>query len=233
MLNRSLIDSLGSHYEDRVIAYFDILGWKEIIVESIQDPRKLVMIEKALARGERLRRAFDGERYFEISQFSDHIVISAPADTDYAHSISRLVSHVCLDLLKNDFLIRGAIACGKLVHIKEKIYGPALAEAYWLESTVAVYPRILVASSASDLFQAAEEWETLTRVDFDGLQILDIIRSHPSPKDARSICNTFLNRYGPFASKRKKMKHAPLNIRAKYEWTISYLRSCLNERHTT
>lgn len=42
------------------------------------------------------------------------------------------------------FLIRGGISVGKIIHTRNAVFGPALNRAYEIESTMAIFPRIVI-----------------------------------------------------------------------------------------
>ena len=44
----------------------------------------------------------------------------------------------------NGFLFRGGVTVGDLVHEDEAVFGPGLNRAYYLESKIAMYPRIVL-----------------------------------------------------------------------------------------
>jgi len=47
-------------------------------------------------------------------------------------------------LIDYGFIIRGAITIGDLYHDERIVFGPALNQAYEIESTIANYPRVIV-----------------------------------------------------------------------------------------
>lgn len=61
---------------------------------------------------------------------------------DYFFLLLDLV-HVQLELASCDVLLRGGITIGDLYHDGNIVYGPAMNEAYLLESQKAVYPRVI------------------------------------------------------------------------------------------
>jgi len=59
-------------------------------------------------------------------------------------SVLGVTCALCLDLLRQGVLTRGGITKGLLYHSSNIAFGPALIEAYRLESEVAVYPRVVL-----------------------------------------------------------------------------------------
>jgi hypothetical protein len=135
-------------YERRVLVYFDILGWTELVSASAIDPRKLRNVEKALDIMERLAEFSQPGGSFQTGQFSDHVVMSAPATMNSIAILAQAVSGAVAHLLLEGQYARGAIVVGNLVHQANRIYGPALNEAHAIESRVAKYPRIVFSPEA-------------------------------------------------------------------------------------
>ena len=52
--------------------------------------------------------------------------------------------HICNDLLGIGIPVRGGITVGKLIHDELKCFGPAMVEAYKIESEIAVFPRVII-----------------------------------------------------------------------------------------
>ncbi|MGJ1501389.1 hypothetical protein [Sphingobacterium multivorum] len=158
-------------YSRKIVAFIDILGFKQIVEQSESDRSKLELIYNAL---EFLKgREQNGEwnsRYivieedaqkkdltaFEIAEkthctcFSDSIVISVDCEDDSKlnESLSTMIANIATigaRFITEGILLRGAISIGNLIHSSNGlIVGPALVDAYQLESTVAKTPRIIL-----------------------------------------------------------------------------------------
>ncbi len=145
-------------YEKRIVAFIDILGFKDLIegtinsddsinnakVKDLQDAFELVYstIKKHLPE------TIDN---IKISTFSDCIVISFPVnqeDSLFYLMLPFLWIHV--DLLQYNILLRGAITRGLILHTDKMVFGPAMVRAYELESRNAIAPRIIVDSIVLD-----------------------------------------------------------------------------------
>jgi hypothetical protein len=116
-------------YERRIVAFYDILGWKNKIEWAGQDAQRLKLL-----RGTVLSFA----SYSEIQQgsdirmttFSDNVVVSGPVE-------ERLVPGFLLRLCYMQFaaalygmFVRGGITIGDIVHDDTVVFGPALNRAY-------------------------------------------------------------------------------------------------------
>jgi hypothetical protein len=138
----------NAKYEERIVLFVDFLGFKSLVAETIQAPCKLQKILNAL---ERLSKIKDDDGLLKsqgFSQFSDCVVLSYRVDDRSA--IFWLLSEIelaLIDIAEAGYLLRGAVTIGELYHSNNLVVGPALVEAYKLESTVAKYPRILIDSA--------------------------------------------------------------------------------------
>lgn len=136
------------YYENRFVAFLDILGFKNMVYDSISDPYKLQKIDMALnyIRNIQLENyKFDNtDMGKQVSVFSDSIVISYKVEPGAGFFVLLDLVHICIDLLSSGILVRGGVTVGGLVHEINKCYGPAMIEAYKLESQMACYPRIII-----------------------------------------------------------------------------------------
>ena len=101
-------------------------------------------------------KAAAGPKRIRITTFSDSIVFSCSADseglTDFRYFLTKLLVYTS----PFKVLIRGGITCGSLVHSDQLIFGPAMNNAYHLESKVANYPRIVVGERFEEFVEELE-----------------------------------------------------------------------------
>lgn len=127
----------------------------------------------------------------DITQFSDSYVLSCPLEN--MGSCSFLLKCVYLIHLmyfyRLGMMMRGGIAIGKVVHEENgALFGPAMNEAYALESKSAIYPRIIISSDAYNYINDNIKNNPATLPifkSFDGHQVIDLISifSWPEQKD--------------------------------------------------
>ncbi len=166
-----ILEKEKPQYENRLIAYIDILGFKEIIKQSETDNSKLKLIHESLnfLKGFEKPEEWDlslieleesaqmkGINKFDISSkvactcFSDLIVVSVKVNNDFNKILSTLVtnlSYIGAKLMTDKILIRGAITYGKLIHSNDGIImGQGLIDAYNLEVVVSKFPRIILSN---------------------------------------------------------------------------------------
>jgi hypothetical protein len=167
-------------YEQRLVAFVDILGWQETTKRSANDLQLLAIMEsivvsvKTSARIEELM-ATD----VQIAHFSDSLVISSRSDEQGQRNLISCLFGLSNGLLlkgyfmrQEAFLIRGGVVRGPMYHDGPVVFGPALVSAYDLQK-FAVYPRVILQS------ELAQEWgrgignAKTWRKDADGFSFFD------------------------------------------------------------
>lgn len=156
-------------YENRIVAFIAILGFKEIVKNSTNNPKKIEALyyilnylkewEKSESWGLKLIEIEEdaqkkGIENFDIigkinsTSFSDSIVVSVRVDNNVNEMLSTLIvnlAYIGSNLLENGILFRGGITIGDLVHNESgTVFGQGLIDAYLLESNSAIYPRIIL-----------------------------------------------------------------------------------------
>ncbi len=137
-------------YKNRVVCFLDILGFKNIIEESEKDNLILQNTLEVL----KILNAYkaDSEQNYgathesvQVTQFSDSIVISfLIEERDQLILALFNLQEMIVELINYGFLLRGGISNGNLIHTSDILIGTALYEAYALESSIAIYPRIII-----------------------------------------------------------------------------------------
>lgn len=191
------VPSGGEVYDERYVAFIDILGFKEIIRKSrdvsAQGHWSISSIYSAL------NLSFDGfekdyitkfqksDSDLKVTTFSDFVVISTQTSEAGLDLLIFVVWCVIRDWLSKGYLSRGGITRGNVIHHSSLgtkpglIFGPAFIEAYVLEQEVADYPRVVFSKDVrSDLntYQKDEQRtisaiKTLVHRCSDGPQCID------------------------------------------------------------
>lgn len=160
------------NYENRIVAFIDILGFKELIRKSESDLKIIETLNTTLQYLKTWERPnqwnlnyveieestqrkgiekFDLKNRTNVTTFSDSIVVSVKIEenniNEMLSSMIANLSYMGAELMKNGILIRGAITIGKLIHNDNgTVFGTALIEAYELESKCSKYPRIIISN---------------------------------------------------------------------------------------
>jgi hypothetical protein len=158
-------------YENRLIAFIDILGFKEIVRSSEKDSSKIEFLysvldylksweipenwnlqlveieEDAQKRGV---ENFDIRGKTNTTAFSDSIVVSVKVENNVNEMASTLIANLAYIgaiLFEKGILFRGGITIGNLIHNeKGTVFGQGLIEAYQLETNSAKFPRIILSN---------------------------------------------------------------------------------------
>lgn len=133
------------NYERRIVAYFDVLGWRSEIEQAADDARKIARIAKVpkiFSQGvSQIAAQASGAH---LTSFSDNVIVSAPYEANRLQSFLEGLATIQLGAAFAGFWLRGGITIGRLVHNESFVFGPALNRAHELESKLARYPRILI-----------------------------------------------------------------------------------------
>jgi hypothetical protein len=229
------------YYEERVLAYFDILGFSEEIINTINKDTE----EEIELKTEKINNLFENVLELKnkklklndnkisskiVSHFSDSVAISYVLEEEAGifHILSDIL-FFCLSILQNGYLIRGAITSGKLHHTKNKLYGPAMLTAYDMEQKLALYPRVVFEKKIITIADKyPDEWlnkslqakalKKLFQKDFDGLYYLnyfDAIDYIFGATEGLLIClKSFRNKIIELQEKIDKN----ISIKSKYLW---------------
>lgn len=184
-------------YVPTLTTFVDILGYRELIRQK--DPAcihgLLHKFRKHYTPNEKSKAMFE----VDAIAFSDSIVRSIPllSEANKRHPTG-LLYYELLDLAwiqgclvyEDGVFLRGAITDGDLFLDGGIVFGPALVDAYVMESQHAKYPRILVNDSVIELLKThhhllgswQHDFETdlnyvngLTCIDFDGKRFIDYL----------------------------------------------------------
>lgn len=187
-------------YEKRICCFIDILGFKRHIRDSItvngdDNIEKIKSIKSVLGLSKKITNDHGLSESKVITYFSDSIVISYNYNEQGQLFYTLLdLLYVAFELANKGYLTRGGVSIGKLIHTSKYIFGPALVDAYEIESKKAIFPRIIVSEEvieigskyAKDMHSESDEKEyilDLLTKDKDGLHYIDYITKSSSEFD--------------------------------------------------
>lgn len=137
-------------YENRLVAFIDVLGFAEKISKSKTDGVFLNKLCNAVYSIQDYIKEAQTDldlspETSNVTQFSDSVVISIKMEDSYQIlAIFQLLKRIQVNLIRDQILVRGGIVKGELIHKKDLLLGPGLVNAYYLESKCAQYPRIVI-----------------------------------------------------------------------------------------
>jgi hypothetical protein len=134
-------------YSDRYVAFIDILGFSAIVRQLKGDSTRAKELVEILENIATLTSDFveaSAKEDLRSQSFSDCIVVSETCSPKGLFSLLATITTLTFALMSKGVFARGGIAKGQLHHSDKIVFGPAMLEAYRLESTLARYPRVLV-----------------------------------------------------------------------------------------
>ena len=222
-----------SIYEERIVAFFDILGFRNIIkgTENNQElGRRVLQVLNYVGKiKDENRNGLHPECDVvgrQVTVFSDSIIISYPtySPSSLFYIIYDAVN-LQMNMFNNGFLIRGGISLGKMYHQRDVAFGPAFVSAYDLETNCAFYPRVVIAKETVDLGltknphnlpeDERRSVNQLLRKDFDGFYYVDFLNQRAETNDDQE--------YADLLTKVREMIITGLTLNnarltQKYEW---------------
>lgn len=217
-------------YEDRLILFIDFLGFSEIVGKTATSSKALLRLIRAMDRlGE-----IDGlgiRASQKVTQFSDSIVASYRiTEPSAVFHLLNAIAFCVVDLAHMGYLVRGGVTAGKLYHTRKHVVGPAMIDAYRLESKVAQVPRVVIDKNLLEIARKyrdemhTEEDEAgyashFMTPDRDGQYFFDYV-SFGSVVDVTGveadIYPEYLRGIGRILA--DGLAHPELAVRAKYVW---------------
>lgn len=145
----------GLIYSSRIVAYIDVLGWRQAIERSRNNVEyvkqlgnALTIIKGKVSYASYLRETLQWPTDPQVTQFSDTILLSYAASKEHSSMLeSSLLGDlwsIIRSMLGLGFFVRGGIVLGDLIHKDSIAYGPALEKAWKLEKEIAAWPRIVL-----------------------------------------------------------------------------------------
>ena len=169
----------GLPYEEKLVAFIDILGVTDKVKEGGDDAAQVVTIMKqirtyvetecnSLVKAEKLSSLQIGDGFFIVS------------DTDCINEICKILSMVQWQILiDSQMLLRGVLTAGKVAVGDDDKYfiGPAVIEALELERRNAIFPRIIYENKKIEKYIDQEDVNFQYIIeDQDKIKYLDFIR---------------------------------------------------------
>jgi hypothetical protein len=228
-------------YEQRAVAFLDILGWKDLVQHSVAEPRAMNEISMAVGWIFSLQDTLGHSDLFATTQFSDSVVISVSLKprSDRINPFFQLYSCCCCLsrlLMRRGIFLRGGVTDGLMYHSGSIAFGPALTAAYELESKFAVTPRIVTPSRSSGepRFQFNRDPRTGFQVNFwrkdkrDNMHFLDFLASFSGVPE----CDLIIPGHPEISTRLDELanpirtalihQHDSERILAKYRWLAEY-----------
>jgi len=143
----------GARLIDCAFLFVDVLGVRAMSRAPDAD-RHLLRLQQTVR--DRLRDYLGETAPWPAAFFSDTLVLASSAAESAAAAVDDLAFQAAwlqFALIEEGLFLRGALVLGP-IHVDEILFGPALVEAYELESAHAVHPRVVLSERAAASQQA-------------------------------------------------------------------------------
>ncbi|RPH31973.1 MAG: hypothetical protein EHM93_11230 [Bacteroidales bacterium] len=162
-------------YRKRAVAFLDVLGFRQKLIDFEKEALANHLTHFDDANNENLNNGqyisskandfintfkkaitkLDVEKY-KYYLFSDNICITSIRETSTAdlQDLLLVITELYFEFAQKGYFLRGGIDYGLFIDEKELAVGIPLANAYELETKVAVYPRIILSTNLVNEFQA-------------------------------------------------------------------------------
>jgi hypothetical protein len=230
-------DKAKTHdYHERAVCFVDILGFAALIRKLDESPDSHLPLLRALQR----IKSLDGGKVpgvdpsqVEVSVFSDSIVLSAMPH--HLPSIIWVCGHLQADLLELGIATRGGIAVGRTYHKDGILFGEGMLEAYKIEQSAAVYPRVVL---HPELVKEVANLKIFTFMDRDAdcLCFIDPFQFAPVPVGAADLAAEGYDPLEPYFTKVRELiddslaEAREVNHWAKWTWLANRWNVAI-ERH--
>lgn len=219
---------MNFRYEDRLVLFLDILGFKTHIAQSIQDHEVFDNIYQTIEKIHTYQDKFGRFPSREVTSFSDSIVISYPIHASSLRRIFQEIRDIVLILLEFGFVCRGGVGIGELYHKGSVVFGPAMVEAYELESKHANFPRVIIRKEDIDKYNL-NLLEYDLKEDDDGYYYFNIFNFFYSESGEMMYISQFIKNRLEVIIK-ENISNTDTRIRAKYEWLSNKLNQGLKRK---
>ncbi len=146
---------LGTSYRQAFVTFIDVLGFRQIVSDKKPEEINIILDKMGFFSNQpQLRHdPYDQTKHLPmVLQFSDSIIRVQPVDEndqnisilDFFHEEITTLLLAQGNLVCNGVLVRGGLTYGKVCVYKDRIFGPAFNNAYFIESSLARYPRIVI-----------------------------------------------------------------------------------------
>jgi len=217
-----------AQYENRLVLFLDILGFKNSISNSAQDTEVFDNIYKAIHDIHTYENKSGKISSREVTTFSDSIVISYPIHESVLRRIFQEIRDLILILLEYGFICRGGVGIGELYHKESVVFGPAMVKAYELESQHAKVPRVIISKDDITKFNLSwPEWDL--KIDDDGFAYFNIFKFYYSESGQMMYMSQFIK------DKLEEIISVNINnpdqgIRNKYLWLSNKFKEGLKKK---
>lgn len=233
---------MSEYTQDRIIAFIDILGFKDLIKQqnikekiigllyNFKKEDREYGLREIPINGEVIRQPIP-----EISSYSDNIIISSILSSNTRHSIivhlaimCRYIAKFQISALENGILIRGAVSIGQMYYDSKEsiILGEPLVEAIISEQNLAKYPRVILTDTLDKYCKEKNIFKYIPSLlcpDTDGFYFVNFFHFCKKEADVSKNINEIKKQIDI------NIKNAAnIGIRSKWVWLANYYNASVN-----
>lgn len=211
--------SFTYHY----VLFLDILGYKELVVRSAasisSEKESIQNLHEAFLLA---RSRYVGKEGYNVKQFSDSVILTAPYDDVQADEFVRECAYLQVEMLKRGILTRGGIAVGKHFQSEDFVASQGVIEAYEVEQSISKFPRVVLPENFIELVYSDGNYSGSPLARFvDGATFVDFLRHDGDPVSTRTS----------LAALWSNASRLPWAAREKLSWLVEYW-NCVHPDHT-
>lgn len=241
-------------YRKAIVTFVDILGFKEIVkTRSAAEIHEILSELADWSGGDMDHLDNDEDVSLPVGiagavAFSDNVVRVCPIDSDevghgaFFHELLSLV-HVQAKLTEHGIFLRGGLTVDDIYMSAGMVFGPGLVRAHELESSLAIYPRIVVDPAAihaffespamrghDDLEDDLEYIDDLVRQGEDGFYFVDYLKACRSElKNPAAGFPMKLREHARFVTEAAANFGELTSAKQKYLWLARYHNTVVSE----
>lgn len=225
-------------FEDRAVAFIDVLGFKNVVDAAGQGGNKHAELETLIDLLESAVPNLDGTVDHTVPKdlipkhiyISDSIILSAPLTSSQMPSYRGLsilvmrviqISHL---LLSKGYLLRGGISVGSVWHTDSNIVGPAYQEAYQIETKTLV-PRVELSPGAKNHWINTEGHSNKMCLGYMARFMVNVLHDYYIQDDSHGAAERAFEKYSRTIDSNLRAPNHPEPVRYKWWWFKEYLES--------
>lgn len=225
-------------FEDRAIAFIDVLGFSDIVNNASKNAIVMSqlqsLVELLSSAVPTLNNTVENSVPHHLipthTYISDSIILSAPLFDRTVSNYNGLEILVmrCIQLthhfLNSGYLLRGAIAVGKVWHEESNVVGPAYQEAYKLEK-IGCEPRIVLSKNSAAQWEKGYGSGSRMCIQKDGVTMVNGLLDFYIPGNTEyGVIEAIYDKYDKLTEKAINSSLPPEAIK-KWLWFKEYLKA--------
>ena len=213
---------------EHIVAFIDVLGASEKIKQNSKESLNTIhfVYEESLRKAETIYSSEEVKRIKPIVKiWSDNIVVAAPIiEGNYCNALFSVIvlsTVIQCEFLAHNYLVRGGISVGDFFSDDVMVWGNALLDAYKIENSVAIYPRIVIHPAVIEKATVGKNIIKRIQRDCDGMFFVDYLQGSDfkTTDGFVDLITCFLKN----CNEQLELQSTKVNIKQKLLWHQRYL----------